>query len=119
MLIGLLSLSAIGVSAATTTSEVITEDDIARQPENTPPASAWVLYTRNGGTGVFRTGPATPPSGLGSLEFSTPTGADKVYLFNYEHAGTQLATIDAMSYATYRASGASPNQVPAINIEVD
>lgn len=116
-LIGLLSLSVLGVAAATST-EVITEDDIVRQPENTPPTNAWVLYTRNAGTGLFRTGPATPPAGIGSLELTTPTGADKVFLFNYEHIGTRLDAIDAMSYATYRTTG-SLQQVTALNIEVD
>lgn len=98
---------------------VVTEDDITRQLENTPPTDNWVLYTRNAGNGTFRTGPGTPPSGVGSLETITPTGADKVFLFNYDHVGTALADIDKMSYATYRTTGASPNQVPAINIQVD
>lgn len=98
---------------------VVTEDDITRQLENTPPTDNWVLYTRNAGNGAFRTGPGTPPSGVGSLETITPTGADKVFLFNYDHVGTALADIDKMSYATYRTTGASPNQVPAINIQVD
>ena len=98
---------------------VITEDDIARQPENTLPTKNWVLYTRNAGNGAFRTGPATPPSGVGSFETVTPTGNDKATLFNFDHVGTPLADIDAMSYATYRDTGASANQVPAINIQVD
>lgn len=117
-LVVVLSLSILGASAAET-SDIITEDDIVRQPENTPPSNAWVLYTRNAGTGEFRVGPATPPAGVGSLEFTTPTGADKVFVFNYEHIGTRLDAIDAMSYATYRTSGGAPNQVPAVNIEVD
>ena len=36
---------------------VVTEEDIARQPENTPPTRNWVLYTRLAGNGAFRTGP--------------------------------------------------------------
>ena len=98
---------------------VITEDDIARQAENTPPTKNWVLYTRNAGTGAFVAGPSAPPSGIGSLNTVTPTGADKVYLFNYDYVGTPLSAIDQMSYSTYRDSGASPNQVPALNIQVD
>ncbi|HKQ50721.1 MAG TPA: hypothetical protein VJT74_00030 [Pyrinomonadaceae bacterium] len=105
--------------AADCAKTVVTETEIARQAEDTPPTKNWVLYTRNAGTGTFRVGPATPPSGVGSLETVTPTGADKVTLFNFDHVGTSLADIDKMSYATYRASGASPNQVPAINIQVD
>jgi hypothetical protein len=100
---------------------VITEDDIARQAENTPPTRNWVLYFRNAGNGVFRSGPATPPSGVGSFETTTPTGADKVTLFNFDHIGTPLADIDAMSYATYRAANPADVdvQLPAINLQVD
>jgi len=118
------AIAAIGVStlssrAADCNRTVVTEEDITRQAENTPPTDNWVLYTRSAGTGTFHTGPATPPSGVGSLETITPTGGDKVFLFNYDHVGTELSYIDRMSYATYRVSGASPNQVPAINIQVD
>lgn len=98
---------------------VVTESDIARQPQNTPPTRNWVLYTRNAGNGTFRVGPATPPAGVGSFETVTPTGADKATLFNYDHIGTKLAEITSMGYSTYRTSGASPNQVPAINIQID
>jgi hypothetical protein len=118
------AIAAIGIStlnsrAADCTKTVVTEDDITRQPENTPPSDNWVLYTRNAGTGAFHSGPATPPSGVGSLQTVTPTGADKVTLFNYDHVGTALADINKIGYATYRVSGGSPNQVPALNIEVD
>jgi hypothetical protein len=98
---------------------VVVEQDISRQPENTAPLKNWVLYTRNAGNGAFRTGPGTPPSGVGSFEMVTPTGADKATLFNFDHIGTALADINKIGYATYRTSGASPNQVPAINIQVD
>ena len=106
------------VTFAAVSSDVVTESDIARQPENTPPTNNWVLYNRNAGTGTFRTGPATPPSGVGSLELVTPAGADKVTLFNYDHVGTALADIDAIGYSTYRLAG-SAQQVAALNIEVD
>lgn len=104
------------------TKDVITEDDIVRQAENTPPTNNWVLYTRTAAsTGVFRTGPSTPPSGVGSFETGTPTGGDKVTLFNYDHSGTPLADIDGMGYATYRAANTLDNdaQLPAINLQVD
>lgn len=100
---------------------VITEDDIVRQAENTPPTNEWVLYTRNAGNGAFISGPAAPPSGVGSLQTTTPTGADKVFLFNYDHVGTPLSSINALGYATYRAASTADNdaQLPAINIQVD
>jgi hypothetical protein len=105
------------VSAATTT-EVVTETEIARQAENTPPTNNWVLYTRLAGNGDFRTGPGTPPLGIGSMEFITPTGSDKVFLFNFDHVGTPLNSIDALSFSTYRTAG-SLQQVTALNIQVD
>lgn len=109
-----------GLSASITGSGVVvvTEDDISRQAEGTPPADEWVLYARNAGTGAFVAGPAAPPLGVGSLNLQTPTGSDKVYLFNYEQVGTRLADIDAMGYSTYRTAG-SPVQVSSINIEID
>src|SRR5436190_20636151 len=105
--------------AASCESVVITESDIARQPENTAPTRNWVLYTRNAGTGTFRVGPATPPAGVGSFETATPTGADKATLFNYDHVGTKLADINSLGYSTYQSSAANPIQVPSINIEID
>ena len=107
--------------AADCTRAVVTETEIARQAENTPPTKNWVLYTRNAGNGTFRVGPSVPPSGVGSLETVTPTGADKVTLFNFDHVGTALSDIDALSYATYRAANPADNdvQLPAINIQVD
>lgn len=97
---------------------VVSESDISRQPENTPPLRNWVLYTRNAGNGVFGTGPGTPPLGVGSITFATPTGADKVQLFNYDHIGTPLSDVRSMSYYTYRTTGLA-QQVTAINVEVD
>lgn len=96
----------------------VTESDIARQPENTVPTKNWVLYFRNAGNGAFRTGPDTPPAGVGSFEMVTPTGADKATLFNFDHIGTKLSDIDKMGYATYRTAGAA-QQVTAINMQVD
>ena len=97
---------------------VVIGEDIAEQPENTPPTKNWVLYKRNAGDGEVRTGPATPPDGIGSYELVTPTGADKATLFNFDHVGTPLADIDKIGYSTYRTAG-SAQQVAALNIQVD
>ena len=105
-------------AAATGTTIVVTESDIARQPENTPPTRAWVLYNRLAGTGAFQTGPASPPLGIGSLTLTTPTGADKVTLFNYDRVGTPIPDVRSMGYSTFRTSG-QLQQVAAINLEVD
>lgn len=119
--IGIMNQSAPIAAAADCVKDVITESDITRQAENTPPTDNWVLYTRNAGNGTFRTGPGAPPSGVGSFETVTPTGNDKVTLFNFDHIGTQLDEIDKLGYATYRAANPADNdaQLPAINIQVD
>lgn len=101
---------------------IVTESDVSRQVEDTPPLNNWVLYTRAGtATGSFVLGPGHPPMGIGSLELSTPLPTDKVSLFNFDHIGTPLSSISGMGYATYRdpSSTAAPNQVPSINIQVD
>jgi hypothetical protein len=104
--------------AASSGAVVVTESDISRQADDTPPLRSWVLYTRALGTGTFVTGPGTPPLGVGSFEMATPTGADKATLFNFDHIGTRLGDIRSMSYATYRSAGAL-QQVASINIQVD
>jgi hypothetical protein len=77
--------------------------------------------TRYDGYIAFVEGPDNPPLGVGSLEMGTTASQDKAQLFNYDHIGTALADIDAISYATYRSSAStnSAAQYPAINIEVD
>ena len=82
------STSALANASSGTT--VVTEEDVTRQPEGQPVSDNWMLYTRNAGSGAFISGPGSPPSGVGSLELVTPTGDDKVWLFNYDHIGTSL-----------------------------
>ncbi len=109
---------ALAQDAASGGTVVVTESDISRQAEDTPPLRNWVLYTRLGGNGAFVTGPGTPPIGVGSIALTTPTPADKVQLYNYDHRGTKIADVRSMSYSTYRTTG-SDQQVTSINIEVD
>lgn len=109
---------ALAQEAASGGTVVVTESDISRQAENTPPLGHWVLYTRGAGSGAFVTGPATPPLGVGSITLTTPTIDDKVQLFNFDHIGTKLADVRSMSYSTYRATG-TLQQVTAINVVID
>jgi hypothetical protein len=107
-------------ASAATNTVTVTDSDVARQLEDTPPTKNWVIYTRPTapGTATFRTGPATPPLGNGSLELNTTTGSDKVYAFNFDHVGTKLSDVNAMGYSTYRSTG-NLQQVAAINLQVD
>lgn len=101
------------------TTERVTETNVTRAPENTPPSDHWMLYTRTpASTGAFVSGPATPPIGGGSFQMSTPGGGDKVQLFNYDHVGTKLSDVNAIAYDTYRTAG-NDQQVAALNLEVD
>jgi len=107
--------------AKAATAVVVTECDVTRQAENTPPTDNWVLYTRAGtppNAGAFVTGPETPPAGTGSFQTTTATGTEKVFLFNYDHIGTKLTDINEISYSTYRTAG-SLQQVTALNIVID
>ncbi|QYG94718.1 hypothetical protein HC251_21295 [Iamia sp. SCSIO 61187] len=106
--------------AAAADSEVVTEGDVTRQVENTPPTDDWVLYTRTGTpptAGAF-VDDADAPLGTGSLQLTTVTGSEKVFLFNYDHIGTDLGDVDDISYSTYRQAG-SAQQVAALNLQVD
>jgi hypothetical protein len=106
---------------AAATTEVVTEADVTRLSENMPPTDDWVLYTRVGTpptAGAFVDSPPAPPSGTGSLQLTTASGNEKVFLFNYDHVGTDLGDVKAIAYSTYRASG-SAQQVAALNLQVD
>ncbi|MCY7378702.1 MAG: hypothetical protein LH467_05095 [Gemmatimonadaceae bacterium] len=109
---------ALAQDAASGGTVVVTESDVSRQAEDTPPLGHWVLYTRGAGNGTFVTGPAEPPLGVGSITLTTPTPADKVQLFNFDHIGTKLADVRSMSYSTYRTTGTA-EQVTAINVVID
>ena len=117
---GTLGLIASAPSLAATT-EVVTEADVTRQAENTPPTDNWVLYTRAGTpptSAIFESGPSSPPEGTGSLQLTTTAGSEKVFLYNYDHVGTPLADIDVVEYSTYRTAG-SAQQVTALNVQID
>ncbi|HEY9402250.1 MAG TPA: thrombospondin type 3 repeat-containing protein [Pyrinomonadaceae bacterium] len=116
-----LSGSAAVATCPAITKEVVTESDVTRQVENTPPTDNWVLYTRAGTpptAGAFVLGPGTPTLGDGSFRMATATSSEKVFLFNYDHVGTKLGDIDGISYETYRSAG-NGQQVAALNMQVD
>lgn len=109
-------------SSSSSQGVVVTESDISRQLEDTPPLRSWVFYFRSPtSTGAFVTGPANPPLGVGSFQMGTVLATDKSTLFNYNHVGTRLTDITRLGYSTYRdpSSTAPAVQLPSMNIEVD
>lgn len=99
----------------------VAEASVVRQLENTLPTNNWVLYTRAGtpaSAGQFVIGPDAPPLGVGSYRSQLALGSEKVFLFNYDHIGTPLTSITALSYATYKNVG-STFPFPSINIQID
>jgi len=56
------------VFSASAQTQIITDDDIARATSGSPVTDNWMLFTRDTGDGQFILGPATPPSGTGSLQ---------------------------------------------------
>lgn len=114
-----LAIPSLSPAQAATTTEVVTQADVTRQAENTPPTDNWVEYFRTPTSeATWEDGPGDPPLGNGSVELSTPTGTDKVQVFNYDHVGTRLADITDIAYSTYRTAG-SGQQVVALNLVVD
>ena len=80
-----------------------------------------MLYTRAGTpptAGAFVDGPGTPPLGAGSLQLTTVTGGEKVFLFNYDHVGTDLGDVDDISLQ-HLPPGRQRQQVAALNLQVD
>lgn len=120
MAMGITALPA-HAAESSSTKQVVTENDVTRQAEDTPPTNNWVLYTRDGTPSTaaeFVDGPATPPLGTGSLQLTTTSGSEKVALFNYDHVGTALPAVNDVSYSTYRQTGAD-QQVASLNLQVD
>ena len=100
---------------------VVSESDVTRQLEDTPPTDNWVLYYRaaNDGTARFRDGPGNPPQGDGSFEMFTANATDKFTLFNFDYHTTPVADFTELGYQTYQSSAAVPVQLPSINLTID
>jgi hypothetical protein len=72
------------------------------------------------GTTKFVNGPATPPLGVGSVQFANGDGANAYDLVeNSNYAGTLLADITALSYSLYVVSADAPGLAPYFAILVD
>lgn len=72
------------------------------------------------GQATFESGPATPPSGLGSLELRTPGSGDKVQYFTSLYNAMALSNVRRLAYSTYQDQASSGGStLPALQITID
>ena len=58
-------------------------------PAQAVAGNGWAVHPdQSGGTEQFVEGPATPPAGIGSLEFSVPDGASRALIFTVPNPGS-------------------------------
>lgn len=102
-------------SASTSTTVVVTSTDLVT---GTPSPGQFKVINQGGGGGsvgmVF--GPGTPPLGLGSLQLSTTGTTDHWSVYNYDHVGTALSAITALSYSTYTDNTTT---APVVQLEIN
>src|SRR4029079_10855430 len=71
----------------------------------------------------FRSGPATPPVGKGSLNIVVGNSTEKAAFGNeVDFAGTPLASINTLAFGVYTTGenrAISPANLPSIGIEID
>ncbi len=113
-----LAVSVAGLSvaaASTSTTVVVTSTDLVT---GTPSPGQFVVINQSGGSGsvgmVF--GPGTPPLGLGSLQLTVIGSGDHWSVYNYDHMGTPLSAITALSYSTYTDNTTT---APTLQMEIN
>lgn len=86
----------------------------------------WFMYNDSTDTldntlGSFIAGPADPPNGVGSIQFTLGANPlDRKNIATYQFAGTPLKSITKMSFTVYSQSGvAGPTESPYFNFNVD
>lgn len=86
----------------------------------------WSIIDRNvygNGDSYLRSGPDTPPSGIGSLGMRTGSNTDKAAFGNQvDFVGMALSTLGTVSYSVYVTGedlGTSPGNIPNIQFEVN
>lgn len=87
--------------------------------------TGWLFYNDENDTvdntlGSFVAGPATPPAGTGSVQFSV-AGTQRRNLATYQFSGTPLADITTIKFNTYQPSSnpGSTNRAIYLNFNVD
>lgn len=128
---GVMTLSSIFPAFAANTTVVVKQADLDNTSSNpavvaTDGLNKWFMYNDTNDTvdntlGSFVSGPATPPKGVGSIEFMLGVSPmDRKNIATFQFSGMALASVTTMSYSAYSHSGvAGPNESPFLNFNVD
>jgi len=95
--------------------------------------NGWATISQRTASSSFVNGPATPPSGVGSLHVQTGAGGSgpdlpsndagqggKTWFTTQQFDGTALSVITALGYSTYvQSSPSSPTILPSLQFQVD
>lgn len=84
-------------------------------------AQSWGFGAETGATGAidFVFGPTAPPTGTGSVHFTTPGATDGMAIGTNIYTGTALADITRLEYSTYRQAPDDGVLAVALQINVD
>jgi hypothetical protein len=85
--------------------------------------SGWALRTTGTpltASAQYVNGPANPPLGQGSVQFSVGANGDgAAEIRNTDYSGTKLSELTALSYSTYVQQGGSGGQAPYLILNID
>jgi hypothetical protein len=103
-----------------------TGPSVQGSPVVLPTAGNWGIVDRNtiGSPAIqFRSGPAAPPLGKGSLSLAVGSSAEKAAFGNeVDFLGQPLAGINTLSFSVFQTgedAALSPDNIPSIGIEID
>lgn len=104
--------------AAESTTVVVTGADLTTTTTAPPGPNQFAVIKQSGTGGSVSTvaGPATPPLNTGSLQLAVAGTADHWSVYNYDHMGTFLSDIKALSYSTYTDNTTT---APAMQLEIN
>lgn len=106
-------------SASTTTTVVVTPADLTTAAPTATGQFVVIDQKSGGGSGggaQIVSGPGAPPLGASSLQLSVTGSSDHWSVYNYDHIGTKLSDITALSYATYTDNTTT---APALQMEIN
>lgn len=121
----------VATAFAANTTVVVTPNNLDNTSTNpalvaTDGLNKWFLYNDTNDTvdntlGSFVTGVATPPHGVGSVQFTLGASPlDRKNIATFQFSGKALASITQIGFSAYSHSGVSgPTESPFLNFNVD